>query len=231
MKLTTAWITITALFVPAVFADDAAENGKRIQESATVLREIMDAQDHAIPSDLLGMARCVGIVPGLKRAGFILGGQWGKGILTCRTTTAGGWSAPSIIRIEGGSIGAQIGAGETDVVFVVMNQRGVDKLMKDRFTLGADAAVMAGPVGRNATAATDAQLHAEILSYSRARGVFAGVALNGATLRPDNEDNEKLYGHAVTHEGILNGKVAPPASARTLYEVLNRHAGVAPKKG
>lgn len=226
---------VTGLMIaPAIFADDAAENAKRIQESATVLHEIMDAKDQTIPGDLLSKARCVGIVPNLKRAGFIVGGQFGKGVLTCRAAAAGasGWSAPSIVRIEGGSIGAQIGAGETDVVFVVMNDRGMDKLMSDKFTIGGDASVMAGPVGRSATAATDAQLHAEILSYSRSRGAFAGVALNGATLRPDNDDNEKLYGRKVTQREILDGKVMPPASAKPLYDALNSYAGVAaPKKG
>jgi SH3 domain-containing YSC84-like protein 1 len=227
----TALLAAAAVTAPRLMADGAAENAKRIQESATVLHEIMDAKDQTIPADLLGKARCVGIVPNLKRAGFIIGGQFGKGVLTCRTGTEG-WSAPSIVRIEGGSIGAQIGAGETDVVFVVMNDRGMQKLMSDKFTIGGDAAVMAGPVGRTAAAQTDAQLHAEILSYSRSRGIFAGVTLNGATLRPDNDDNEKLYGKKVTQQELLDGKVTPPASAKPLYDALKSYAGVvAPKKG
>lgn len=227
----TALLAAAAVTAPRLMADDAAQSAKRIQESATVLHEIMDAKDQTIPADLLGKARCVGIVPNLKRAGFIVGGQFGKGVLTCRTG-ATGWSAPSIVRIEGGSIGAQIGAGETDVVFVVMNDRGMQKLMSDKFTIGGDAAVMAGPVGRSAAAQTDAQLHAEILSYSRSRGVFAGVTLNGATLRPDNDDNEKLYGKKVTQQELLDGKVTAPTSAKPLYDALNSYAGpVAPKKG
>jgi lipid-binding SYLF domain-containing protein len=201
---------------------------KRISESASVLNEVMNAKDKGIPEDLLEKAQCVGIVPNLKRAGFVIGAKYGKGIVVCREPN-GGWSAPSTIRIEGGSIGLQIGAGETDVVFIVMNKRGMDKLMEDKFTIGADVSAMAGPVGRSAEANTDAQLHAEILSYSRSRGVFAGVSLEGATLRPDNEDNRKLYGREVSQRQILTGNVRPPASAEALYAELNRYAPV--KKG
>jgi SH3 domain-containing YSC84-like protein 1 len=163
-------------------------------------------------------------VPNLKRAGFIVGGKYGKGVLTCRTQGAVGWSAPSTIRIEGGSVGFQIGAGETDVVFVVMNQRGMDKLMEDKFTLGGDASVMAGPVGRSANARTDVLMHAEILAWSRSRGIFAGVSLEGATLRPDADDNQKIYHRAVTQKELLQGGVTPPASATALYTALNKYA-------
>jgi lipid-binding SYLF domain-containing protein len=219
---------IAPLFtVAVVFGADSkavADNAKRIRESASVLQEIMDAKDQSIPADLLGKARCIAIVPGLKRAGFIVGGQFGKGILTCRDESRTGWSAPSTIRVEGGNVGLQIGAGETDVVLVVMNDGGMRKLLNDKFTVGADATVMAGPVGRSATAETDAMLHAEILSYSRARGVFAGIALNGATLRPDNDDNREIYGRSVTPDEILHGKVTAPADARPLYDVLQRYA-------
>ncbi len=215
---------LSLLCVVPLLADTAAdEPNKRIRESATVLSEIMNAKDKGIPDDLLDRARCVGIVPGLKRAGFIVGAKYGKGIVSCRTSS-GRWSAPSTIRIEGGSIGLQIGAGETDVVFIVQNERGEEKLMKDKFTIGADASAMAGPVGRSAEAQTDALMHAEILGYSRSRGVFAGVALEGATLRPDNEDNRKIYGRDVTQEEVLHGKVPPPPSAQPLYDLLNRYA-------
>ncbi len=215
---------LSLLCVVPLLADTAAdEPDKRIRESATVLSEIMNAKDKGIPDDLLDRARCVGIVPGLKRAGFIVGAKYGKGIVSCRTSS-GRWSAPSTIRIEGGSIGLQIGAGETDVVFIVQNERGEEKLMKDKFTIGADASAMAGPVGRSAEAQTDALMHAEILGYSRSRGVFAGVALEGATLRPDNEDNRKIYGRDVTQEEVLHGKVPPPPSAQPLYDLLNRYA-------
>jgi lipid-binding SYLF domain-containing protein len=215
------------LAVP-VFAADADEHTKRIRESGVVLGEIMDAGDKSIPTDLLQKAQCVGVVPNLKRVGFIIGGKYGKGVLTCRVAGGNGWSAPSTIRIEGGSVGLQIGAGETDLVFIVMNKSGEEKLMKDKFTMGGDASVMAGPVGRSANAETDAAMRAEILAYSRSRGVFAGVSLEGATLRPDTDDNAKIYGGKVTQREILEGGVKAPASAHELYSILNRWA---PYKG
>jgi len=213
---------ILPLTAAVMLASDSPD--RRISESATVLSEIMHANDKGIPADVLDKSQCVGIVPNLKRAGFIVGAKYGKGVVVCRAQ--GGWSAPSTIRIEGGSIGLQIGAGETDVVFIVMNERGMNKLMQDKFTVGADVSAMAGPVGRSAEARTDAMMHAEILSYSRARGAFVGISLDGATMRPDNEDNSKLYGRAATQEEILRGRVKPPASADSLYTELNRYAPV-----
>jgi lipid-binding SYLF domain-containing protein len=197
---------------------------KRITESATVLSEIMGAKDKGIPEDLLEKAQCVGVVPNLKRAGFVVGAKYGKGVVVCRGSEQSGWSAPSTIRIEGGSVGLQIGLGETDLVFIVMNQRGMDKLMKDKFTIGADASAMAGPVGRSAEARTDALMHAEILAYSRSRGLFAGVSLEGATLRPDNDDNRAIYERSVRQSEILRGEVNAPPSADQLYAELNRYA-------
>jgi len=212
-------------FVSTGFAaDDMREADKRIHESALVLSEIMGAGDRAIPEDLLHKAQCVGIVPNLKRAGFIVGAKYGKGVLTCRTREGAGWSAPSTVRVEGGSIGLQIGAGETDVVFIVTSRGGEEKLMKDKFTIGGDASAMAGPVGRSTTAQTDAMMKAEILSWSRSRGIFAGVSLDGATLRPDNDDNTKVYGHAVSQREILEGRVEPTPAATQLYDELNRWA-------
>ena len=208
--------------VPLTADDKVPDHEKRFQEAATVFSEIMNAGDHGIPQDLLENAHCIGIVPNLKRAGFIVGGQYGKGVLTCRS--AKGWTAPSTIRVEGGSIGLQIGAGETDVILVVMNERGKEKLLEDKFTVGADASVMGGPVGRSAKAATDAQMHAEILSYSRSRGVFAGVSLEGSTLRPDTDDNEKIYGRKIRQSEILNGTVQPPAAARPLLTQLGQYS-------
>lgn len=204
----------------------AAENSaqKRISASAEALGEILSAKDRGIPEDLLEKAQCVGIIPDLKRAGFIVGAKYGKGVVVCREGVHRGWSAPSTMRIEGGSIGFQIGAGETDVVFIVMNRRGMDKLMQDKFTIGGDASVMAGPVGRSAEARTDAMMHAEILAYSRSRGVFAGISLEGATLRPDKDDNRALYGRDLSQHVILEGRVRPPAAARPLYAELNKHA-------
>jgi lipid-binding SYLF domain-containing protein len=202
-------------------ADEKSDTVRRISESAKVLNEIMAAPDKGIPQEILEKAYCVGVIPGMKRAGFIIGGKYGKGVLTCRTRH--GWSGPSTVRIEGGSFGAQIGAGETDVVLVVMNQKGADRLMHSKFTLGGDAAAMAGPVGRAASADTDAYMTAEILTYSRSRGLFAGVTLNGATLRPDDDDNTQIYGHAVSSEAILKGEVPRPAVAQPLYTAIRRY--------
>jgi lipid-binding SYLF domain-containing protein len=197
---------------------------KRVAASGEVLSEILHAKDRGIPEDLIGKAQCVGIVPSLKRAGFIVGAKYGKGEVVCRT--GHGWSAPATIRIEGGSFGFQIGAGETDLVFIVMNRHGVADLMKDKFTLGGDATAMAGPVGRSGEAQTDALMRAEILSYSRAHGIFAGVSLEGSTLRPDNGDNREMYGRDVTQREILSGQVMRPAVARPIYAELNRYAPV-----
>src|ERR1700678_2293703 len=200
------------------------ENGsqKRVAASAEVLSDILHAKDRGIPEDLLAKAQCVGIVPSLKRAGFIVGAKYGKGEVVCRTDH--GWSAPATIRIEGGSFGFQIGAGETDLVFIVMNRHGVRDLMKDKFTLGGDASAMAGPVGRSSEAQTDAVMRAEILSYSRAHGLFAGVSLEGSTLRPDNGDNREMYGRDVTQREILTGAVRRPAVAGPIYGELNRYS-------
>jgi len=196
----------------------------RIESSEEVLHEIMQSPDRGLPRDLLQKAHCVGVVPSLKRAGFIVGAKYGKGIVTCRTAEGAGWSAPSTIIIEGGNIGFQIGLGETDVVFTVMNETGENRLMKDKFMIGGDAAAMVGPLGRDAQAQTDAFMRAEILSWSRSRGVFAGVSLDGASLRADNDDNEALYGHRVTQQEVLHGHVARPESAGRLYGELNRYA-------
>lgn len=226
MKFRVGAISIIALS-SALFAAETKEHAlKRIDHAATVFQEINQAEDKGIPHDILERAQCVGIIPGMKRAGFVVGGNYGKGVVVCRTGGNMGWSAPAMVRVEGGSIGLQIGGGETDVVFVVMNKHGMDKLLQDKFTVGGDASAMAGPIGRSASADTDAQMHAEILSYSRARGVFAGITLNGSTLRPEKEDDKLLYGSDVTQQEILNGNVKPPAGAETLYTALNRYAPV-----
>jgi len=210
------------LMVAPLFADrDMDEHNKWMHESAVTLHELTNAGDRGIPEHLLRRAQCVGVIPNLKRAGFIVGAKYGKGVLTCRMPD-GNWTAPAIMRIEGGSIGLQIGLGETDVVLLVMNESGENKLMRDKFTVGGDASVMAGPVGRSAEAQTDATMNAEILAYSRSRGVFGGVALEGATLRPDNDDDAKIYGRAVTVREILHGHVAPPPAASDLYTELRR---------
>lgn len=205
------------------------EATQRITEAANVFEEINSVPEKGIPQELLERAYCIAIIPGMKKGGFIIGAQYGKGVMTCRTGT--GFSGPSTVRIEGGSFGAQIGGGEVDVVLVVLNERGAEKLMNNEFTIGAEAGAMAGPVGRSASANTDAFMQAQILSYSRSRGAFAGVTLNGATLRSDDKDNAKLYGREISHREILMGKVKPPASAQPLYSALTKyHVGTKMKR-
>jgi len=203
---------------------DESEPAKRLGEAATVFSEIMDTPDKGIPQDLLEKAHCIVIVPGLKKGAFIVGGKYGKGYLSCRKQNGAGWSAPGTVRIEGGSVGFQIGGSETDVIMLVMNQRGADQLLSSKFTLGGAGEVAAGPVGRTATAETDAYLRAEILSWSRARGVFAGLSLQGATLRQDLDDNATLYGKNLDNRTIVTTGIAPPPAAEKLLSLLNKYS-------
>jgi SH3 domain-containing YSC84-like protein 1 len=206
-----------------LFAEDAKEAATRLKEAAKVMREVMSIPAKAIPQELLQSSQCVVIVPGMKKAAFIIGAKYGKGFLLCRQESGIGWSAPAGIMVEGGSFGFQIGGSETDVVMLVMNSGGVDKLLSSKFTLGADASVAAGPVGRTASAKTDLQLHAELLAYSRSRGLFAGIALDGATLRPDEGTNEELYGSKVTNREIVTGiKTRPSAAGANLTATMNK---------
>jgi SH3 domain-containing YSC84-like protein 1 len=207
-----------------LLADRKADDVKRIDASTTTLHEIMHAKDGGIPDDLMRRARCVGIIPAAKRAGFVFGGQYGKGVITCRLHDSNRWSGPSMVVLEGGSFGLQIGAGETDIVFTVMNESGENKLSKDKVTIGADVTAAIGPLGRSVAADTDASMHAEILTWSRARGVFAGADVNGASLRPDNDDNEALHGRHMSQIEILHG--APVPEAHALYVELDRYAPV-----
>jgi lipid-binding SYLF domain-containing protein len=207
--------------VIAFAADDAAE---RIMDAKSVFEEVMGTPDKGIPQELLAKAHCIVIVPSVKRGGFVVGAQYGKGVATCRQANGAGWTGVSTVRMEGGSFGLQIGGGETDVIMMVMNETGANKLVKSEFTIGGDAAAMAGPVGRTATAETDAYLHAEILSYSRSRGLFAGIVLKGSTLRSDDKDNASLYGKSVKHEDILKGRVPATASAEPLLSSLSKYS-------
>jgi lipid-binding SYLF domain-containing protein len=165
-------------------------------------------------------AKCVVVIPGVKKAALGVGGQYGRGYIACRRDVSGGWSAPGAIRIEGGSIGFQIGGSDTDVILLVLNDRGADRLLSSRFTVGADAAVAAGPVGRQASAETDATMMAEILAWSRSRGVFAGISLKGSTLREDASENKDLYGREISNKDIVNGTATAPPSAAPLMAVL-----------
>jgi lipid-binding SYLF domain-containing protein len=200
------------------------DSDKRLSEATAVMNEVMATPDKSIPQDLLNKAECVVVVPGLKKGAFIIGGKYGRGFASCRREGNVGWSAPAGMRVEGGSVGFQIGGAETDVIMLIMNQRGMQKLLTSKFTLGADASVAAGPLGRDTSAQTDALMHAEILTYSRQRGVFAGISLNGATLREDEKTNTELYGRKVANKEILTGGIGIPKSAVTLTSALNKYS-------
>lgn len=215
-------ILTTLALAPLLSA--ASDQGKRLNAAADVFSEVMSAPDKGIPSELLENAHCIVIVPALKTAAFIFGAKYGKGYLSCRHKNDAGWSAPGTVRVEGGSFGFQIGGSETDVIMLVMNDSGEGKLLSSKFTLGAEGSVAAGPVGRTATAQTDAQLHAEILSWSRSQGLFAGIALEGATLRQDLNDNVELYGKKLDNREIVTGPVRAPKSAARLMGLLNKYS-------
>ena len=200
------------------------EPAQRLGEAAAVFSEIMATPDKGIPQELLEKAHCIVIVPDLKTAAFVVGGKYGKGYLSCRSKSGAGWSAPATVRIEGGSVGFQIGASSTDLFMLVMSERGAAKLLESKFTLGAEGSIAGGPVGRTATAQTDAQMHADILSWSRSQGLFAGVALEGATLRQDLDDNATLYGKPLENRDIVTKDVAAPPAAAKLIELLNRYS-------
>jgi len=196
----------------------------RLDASADTLIDMMRASDHGVPQDLLNKAKCVVVIPGMKKAGFIFGGKYGRGFAVCRRAGGSGWSAPAAMQVEGGSFGFQIGASETDVALLVMNDGGMKHLLSDKFTLGGEATVAAGPVGRDTAAQTDVELHAEMLSYSRTRGLFAGISLEGATLAPDPDTNREMYGHDVTNREILTGNFKAPAAAAKFERALHRES-------
>jgi SH3 domain-containing YSC84-like protein 1 len=223
VKLVIATTVATTLALTPLFAADR-EPAKRLSEAAVVFSEIMTAPDQSIPQDLLEKAHCIVIVPDLKTAAFVVGGKYGKGYLSCRNKGGAGWSAPGTVRIEGGSVGFQIGGSSTDLVMLVMSERGADKLLESKFTLGAEGSVAAGPVGRAITAQTDAQMHADILSWSRSQGLFAGVALQGATLRQDLDDNATLYGKKLENRTIVTKGIRAPKTAAKLLDLLNRYS-------
>lgn len=204
-----------------LLASDVAE---RLKESADLMAEIMATPDRSIPQEFFEKAHCIVVVPGLKKAAFGFGGKYGRGFISCRKGAGFGWSAPGAVRMEGGSFGFQIGVSSTDVVLLVMNERGVNKLLSSKFTLGGDASVAGGPVGRHASAQTDAQFSAEILSWSRSRGAFAGISLEGATLRNDLDENEALYGKKLTNRDVVKSDVKAPAAASQFIGSLNKYS-------
>jgi SH3 domain-containing YSC84-like protein 1 len=209
-------------------ANEKADTDARLQQSGVIVKEVAGTSDKGIPKDLFGKARCAVVVPNLKKGGFIVGAKYGKGFASCRTT--GGWSAPSAVRIEGGSFGLQVGGAESDIILLVMNEDGMKRLLASKFTLGGDATAAAGPVGRDTSAQTDATMKAEILSYSRSRGVFGGISLDGSTLRPDADANKVLYGATATPTEILSGKTTAPTAASDLLGQLAQFGGTAMAK-
>jgi lipid-binding SYLF domain-containing protein len=212
---------LAAVCLSAAYGAGAVD---RLNAAAQTFTEIMSTPDKGIPQDLLNGAACIVIIPGLKKGAFVVGGEYGKGFFVCRKESGVGWSAPGAVRMEGGSFGFQIGGAETDVVMLVLNRGGVERLLGSRFTLGADASVAAGPVGRDTSAQTDARMTAQILTYSRQRGVFAGISLRGATLREDDGWNKALYGREVHNKEIVLGTTAPPAGSETLLAALNKYS-------
>lgn len=215
---------VLALLSAAALLHAGEADNRRLDESASMFKEVMDTPDHSIPRDLLKSAQCAVLMPGTKKAGFIIGAKYGRGFATCRTPK--GWSAPVAMRIEGGSVGFQIGASETDIILLIMNKRGMDRLLSSKFTLGGEASVAAGPVGRDSQAQTDITMRAEILAWSRSRGAFAGIALQGATLRADADTDRDLYGKTISRADVLNGLVPVPPPAANLVNTLTRYSGV-----
>ena len=220
--------TLGLLVTLNAVASDREDDVKRTQKAAQVFKEIMDTPDRGIPQELLETVKCIAIIPGDVKFAFIFGGNYGRGLATCRT--GHGWSAPMFVAIEGGSVGYQIGGSSTDLVMLFMNDHALQSLLSDKFKIGADASVAAGPVGRHAAADTDAKMKAEILSYSRAKGVFAGVSLDGAVVQADKSGDEAMYGEHVDRHEILNGKVPVPESARPLLHEIGEYVHEAKAK-
>ena len=229
LMLAAALVAFVALFAPSMSKSTARakannDTTNRLNAAADVVRDMMTAPDKGIPKDLLDKAACVVVVPSVKKAAFIVGAKYGRGFIVCRNKNGRGWSAPGGVRIEGGSFGLQIGGSATDVVMLLMNESAIDKLLSSKFTIGADASAAAGPVGRTASAQTDAQLHAQLLTYSRSQGLFAGVSLDGATLRPDDDANKDMYGRTMSNRDVVLGTVRAPSSAVRLIAELNTHS-------
>jgi len=216
------------LILPVMLVAGTEEDA-RLNAAKESLSEIMAAGDRSIPQNLFEKAQCAVIIPGMKKGGFIFGGKYGRGWALCRQPSGHGWTAPVGVRVEGGSFGLQIGGSESDIILLVMNKKGMDRLLKSQFSLGGEASVAAGPMGRDSSAMTDATMRAEILSYSRSRGVFGGLALQGGTLRADSEADEGLYGKAVERKAVLDGKVLAPKAAQPLVATLNKYSGRARK--
>jgi SH3 domain-containing YSC84-like protein 1 len=225
------WVVV-GLAVTAFAADDktSAKESKaqdRVQAAAEVLDEIQGTPDKGIPAEVLGSAECVAVVPSMLKAGFVVGAQYGRGLASCRAPK--GWSAPAFFSVTGGSFGLQIGGQAVDLVMLIMNKDGMHNLLSSQFKLGADASIAAGPVGRHAAADTDWKMRAQVLSYSRARGIFAGLDLNGAVIRQDKDSTREFYSHMVTSKAALEGEIEPPAAAYPFLQTLAKWAKEASK--
>jgi lipid-binding SYLF domain-containing protein len=213
------------MFLAASYLMAGENETKRLQAATDTLNELAGAGDKGIPLSLLSKAHCVAVIPGMKKGGFIVGGKYGRGFSSCRTTSNKlGWSAPLAMRVEGGSFGLQAGGASSDIVMLFMNDSGMKHLLADKFTLGGEASAAAGPVGRDAEAMTDATMHAEILTYSRSQGVFGGLALNGATLRPDTEANQGMYGKDVDGAKVLGGQTPAPPAVQSFLDTLRKYS-------
>jgi len=224
MKRWSVMASGAALAVSSVWAmagTDKAKLVERMQDAQAVITQIMAAPDKSIPTSILAGAQCVTVIPSYKKAAFVVGGQYGQGVVTCRTPR--GWSAPVFVQLAGGSFGFQIGVQGTDLIILAMNERGQQDMLKNKFKLGADAAASAGPVGRNAQAATDWKMNAELLTYSRSKGLFAGIDLDGSVLSQNEDDTRVMYGDAVPYETILKGNVATPAEAQPFVRTVMKY--------
>lgn len=224
MKTLALTVLATILSVTSTLTEDDSKEKERLRDATDVVREILDIPD-GIPQELLDKAECIVVLPSVKKFALGIGGSYGRGAMLCRRGEdfSKSWGAPAMYRLEGGNIGLQLGGQATDLILLVMNDKGASSLLKSKVKLGVDASAAAGPKGRTAGASTDASMGAEILTYSRARGLFAGISLEGSSLRPDEDANERLYGPEVTARDIvLRGKVQPPAGARALVELLDR---------
>ncbi len=222
------WFTLTLAVAlgcaPMLAKDEKTKNAERLDDAADLFSEIMSAPDKQIPQDLLNKSQCIVLVPGLKKGAIGFGGKYGRGFALCRAASGQGWGPPGAVRIEGGSFGLQLGFSSSDVVLLVMNERGMKKLTTSKFTIGAEATAAAGPVGRDATAQTDALMTAEILSWSRSKGLFAGVSLDGATLRNDIDENQIMYGQRWENKQVLTSGAKPPEAASKLLTILNKYS-------
>jgi lipid-binding SYLF domain-containing protein len=224
MRLITCTLAITLGCAPLLAKDEKSKTNERLDDAASLFSEVMGTPDKAIPQNLLDKSSCIILVPSLKKGAFVLGGKYGRGFALCRNSGGQGWGPPAAVRIEGGSVGLQIGFSSSDVVLLIMNERGMKRLTTSKFTIGGEATAALGPVGRDATAQTDALLTAEILSWSRSKGAFAGVSLDGATMRNDLDENKAMYGQPWDNKQVLTSGVKPPAGAAKLLAELNKYS-------